>query len=162
MYNANISNNYYKKRRLDVGMVGNVQVSYQQWFNHDDGILVVHTLSFLDVKSLLQKERVNKTWRKLCRKTYKGKCGPDGPTPFQSNQELRDTICTYCRCRAASAMEGVAVTYGYPIDTWDVSQIENMNGVFDCTSEFKNMSTFNEYIGSWDVSNVTDMSYMFH
>lgn len=41
------------------------------------------------------------------------------------------------------------------IGTWDVSAVENMSHIFDHTS-------FNGDISKWVVSNVTDMSYMFH
>jgi hypothetical protein len=33
----------------------NLQESFQQWLHHDDGWLVVHSLSFLDFKTLVQK-----------------------------------------------------------------------------------------------------------
>jgi surface protein len=159
--NNNNNNNNNKKRRVDNVTVDILHLLYHQWLNHDDGVLVVHALSFLDVKSLLQKERVNKTWRKLCKETIKTKCSPHGPKPFQSNQELRDAIDKYCKCEA-SAMEDITSAYGYPIDSWDVSQIEDMYAIFCCTLEYNNMSTFNEYIGSWDVSRVRNMAYMFH
>jgi surface protein len=42
-----------------------------------------------------------------------------------------------------------------PIESWDVSKVENMEGLF------KNMKTFNEDISGWDVSNVTNMKSMF-
>jgi surface protein len=154
MDNDNKSTNKIKKRRVDIVVSDNLQLLYQQWLHHDDGVLVVHALSFLNVKKLLQKERVDKTWRKLCKKTMQTKCGPDGPTPFQSNQELRDVIVKYCR-RGAASMESIACTYGHPIDRWDVSKIEDMSELF------KHKYKFNEYIGSWDVSNVTDMDFMF-
>jgi surface protein len=149
MDNDNKSNNSNKKRRGDIVMVDSVQEAYQQWLNHDEGVLVVHALSFLDIKTLLQKERVNKTWRKLCKKTMQTKCGR-----FESKQELKGAIDKYCQNKP-SLMEDVACTYGYPIDRWDVSQIEDMSALFHLKSKF------NEYIGSWDVSNVTKMSRMF-
>lgn len=43
--------------------------------------------------------------------------------------------------------------YG-PIETWDVSQVTNMVGLF------RGQKKFNEDIGGWDVSHVTDMSEM--
>jgi len=45
-------------------------------------------------------------------------------------------------------------SYG-PINTWNVSNIISMKGLFENDEEF------NEDISAWDVSNVTDMSYMF-
>jgi hypothetical protein len=66
-------NNKKKKMRLIV--TDNLSALHQQWLDQDEGALVMHVLSFLDVKSLVQQERVNKTWRKLCLKTIEGKCG---------------------------------------------------------------------------------------
>ena len=45
-------------------------------------------------------------------------------------------------------------TYGDVVD-WDVSRVTNMSGLFKD-------SFFNEGIGSWNTSAVTDMSYMFY
>jgi hypothetical protein len=52
-------------------------------------------------------------------------------------------------------MEGIACTYGYPLDKGDVSHLHDMSHVF------KSRQTYNEYIGSWDVSGVTKMREMF-
>jgi surface protein len=131
-----------------------LQELLRQWQEQDEGALLMYALSFLDVKTLLQKEIVSKTWRKLCKQTIKNKCSPNGPKPFQSNQELREAVKKYCKYDAVS-MEEIACTYGYPINNWDVSHIDDMSKVF------LGMDTFNECIGSWDVSNVTDMGLMF-
>jgi hypothetical protein len=45
MDNDNKSNNNNKKRRVDIVVVDNVQVSYQQWLNHDEDFLVMQALS---------------------------------------------------------------------------------------------------------------------
>jgi hypothetical protein len=82
----------------------------------------MYALSFLDVKTLLQKERVSKTWRNHIKEIIDAKCGQDVPKAFQCNHELSNAIAKYCNYEAAS-MEGIACTYGYPIDKWDVSQI---------------------------------------
>jgi hypothetical protein len=37
----------------------------RQWHEQDEGALLIHALSFLEFKSLLQKERVNKEWWQL-------------------------------------------------------------------------------------------------
>jgi len=47
------------------------------------------------------------------------------------------------------------VEYGGHISNWDVSQVTNMDSLFE------SKTSFNEDISSWDVSNVVDMSYMF-
>jgi hypothetical protein len=127
----------------------------QRQFQHqDEGALLMYALSFLDVKILLQKETVNKTWQKFSKGIIDAKYGQDRPLAFQSNEELKLTVVRYCKYEAVS-MEEIACRYGYPIDRWDVSHVHDMSTVFD------GMRTFNEYIGSWDVSNVTNMSCMF-
>jgi surface protein len=147
------------KRVKKSANIDHLQELHQQWFHLDDGALVVYTLSFLqlkvDVKTLLQMEKISKTWRQFCKKTIDDKCGNNGPKPFQSKQELVDAVEKYCKYEA-EAMEEIACTYGYPMDKWNVSQVEDMSNVF------RSRHTFNEYIGSWDVSNVTDMRYMFY
>jgi surface protein len=110
------------------------------------------------LKTLLQTETVSKTWRKLCTKSLRNICC-GFRTAFQSKQELKDTIRKYSLCKTGhcdrDTMEEIAFTYGYPIGTWDVSQVTDMSSLFE------DMDSFNEYIGSWDVSNVTDMNQMF-
>ena len=49
-------------------------------------------------------------------------------------------------------------TFNQPIGNWDVSNVTNMEGMFQCIGS---NSIFNKPIGNWDVSNVTNMSYMF-
>jgi hypothetical protein len=72
---------------------------------------------------------VSKTWRKLSKKAI-------GNKPFQSKQELKDAITKYCTFKAA-AMEEIACTYGYPMDSWDVSQITDMSNLFAYMHSFK-------------------------
>ena len=50
-------------------------------------------------------------------------------------------------------------TYG-PMEDWDVSQVTNMENLFDLEGEYS--TDFNVDLSRWDVSNVTDMSKMFH
>jgi surface protein len=107
----------------------------------------MYAISFLDAKTLIQKETVSKTWRKLSKTAMRSKV-------FESKQELRDGVTRYCTFEAAT-MEEIAGTYGYPMDSWDVSKITDMSNLF-----FQ-MRRFNEYIGSWDRSKVTDMNRMF-
>ena len=47
-----------------------------------------------------------------------------------------------------------ASTYGYPINTWCVGAVENMDFIFYDT-------TFNEEINGWDVSSATTFQHMF-
>ena len=46
-------------------------------------------------------------------------------------------------------------TFNEDIGGWDVSNVTNMNSMFNGQDEF------NQDLNSWDVSNVTDMTYMF-
>jgi hypothetical protein len=105
---------------MNVVVIDNLQALHQQWFHQDEGALVMHVLSFLDVKTLVQNERVSKAWRKLCRETIYSNCGPNAPQAFQSKQELIIAVVKYCKYDAV-AMEEIACTYVYPIDKWNVS-----------------------------------------
>ena len=48
-----------------------------------------------------------------------------------------------------------AEAFNQPIGDWDVSNVSNMNRMFEGTP-------FNQPIGDWDVSNVTTMNRMFY
>jgi hypothetical protein len=128
MDNVNMANNY-------------LQELQRQWLEQDDGALLMYALSFLDVKTLLQKLTVNKAWRKFIQDTIDAKCGQDGPQAFESNEELKRAVDQYCNYEAAD-MEAIACTYGYPIDKCDVSQLDDMSELF------LRKSKFNEYIAS--------------
>ena len=66
--------------------------------------------------------------------------------------ELYDAVDAYLEDGPTST---AANTYGYPIGTWCVSKITDMDQLF------QNKNTFNEDIGQWDVSKVTNMEAMF-
>jgi hypothetical protein len=66
------------------------QELHEQWLRHDEGVLLMNVFSFLDVKTLLQIERFNRTRKNLCKKTIDEECGPNGPEAFHSNQEQKD------------------------------------------------------------------------
>jgi hypothetical protein len=53
--------NNNKMSRVHIVMIDNLQLLYQQWSHHDEFILVMRTLSFMDVKTLLQTQLLNKT-----------------------------------------------------------------------------------------------------
>ena len=67
-----------------------------------------------------------------------------------NNENLREAVQLWY-----DDEEQARVDYG-DINTWDVSQVTNMSGLF------ANKVNFNQDIGNWDVSNVTDMVRMFH
>jgi surface protein len=50
-------------------------------------------------------------------------------------------------------MFNVAEAFNQPLDNWDVSSVTTMFGMF-----FGNQMTFNQNIGSWDISNVTNFT----
>jgi surface protein len=130
------------------------QQTEQQWCYLLDDALVRYVLSFLNFTTLLQLVTVSKRWRKHCQETIRNKyCSCS--KAFQCKKELRRAVTKYCTFKAAT-MEEIAGSYGYPIDSWDVSQITDMSSLFE------DMNSFNEHIGSWNVSNVTNMSRMFY
>ena len=109
-------------------------------------------LSFLDVPTLVQDKAVCQSWEWLCIHTIDQKV----PTPqaFQSHDELKTTANKYMKCNAADAEE-IATTYGWSIDRWDVSKVEDFTGLF------RRERSFNEDIGSWGVSKAICMTRMF-
>jgi surface protein len=64
----------------------------------------------------------------------------------KTNEELEKAVRNYIKNKDR--------THG-PIGEWDVSNITDMDRLF------QGYSDFNEYIGDWDVSNVECMYYMF-
>ena len=67
----------------------------------------------------------------------------------QSKIELVDAVNLW-----ASDNSSALSLYGH-INTWDVSYVTDMQGLFE------NFTNFNDLITNWDVSSVTDMSKMF-
>ncbi|KAG7350223.1 fibronectin domain containing protein [Nitzschia inconspicua] len=135
----------------------------EQFMEQDYGGLMLHALSFLDVITLLQKQVVSKHFNELCTKAITAKCGKDDPKPH-TNNTLRETVRLYCQIMYNNHpnsnnihdMETIASTYGFPIDSWNVSQVTDMSELF------RDDINFDQYIGSWDTSNVTDMYRMFY
>lgn len=66
-----------------------------------------------------------------------------------TNTTIREAVALWC----SDPVQAKAL-YG-PIETWDVSQVTNMAGLF------RGQAQFNDDIGGWDVSQVTDTSGMF-
>ncbi|KAG7357692.1 hypothetical protein IV203_002380 [Nitzschia inconspicua] len=105
----------------------------QQFMEHDGCRLLLHSLSFLDVLTLLRKQVVSKQFKELCSQTITAKCGNDGPPPL-TNETLRTAVREFCPIMYdpdsnKEDMETIACTYGYPIDSWNVSQVTDMSNL---------------------------------
>eukprot|EP00978_Attheya_sp_CCMP212_P044198 scaffold303839_cov48-Attheya_sp.AAC.1 len=117
--------------------------------------LTPHILSFLDVPTLVRNKAVCRSWRRLFTEAVDRKARISTTRrAFQSNQELRDAVNKYVKYDSDDAEE-FATTYGWPIDKWDVSNVD------DFTKIFQGKESFNEPIGSWNVSHGTKMEGMF-
>ncbi|KAG7357648.1 lipoprotein [Nitzschia inconspicua] len=135
----------------------------EQFLEQDYGGLMLHALSYLIVLTLLRKQVVSKHFKELCSKTIRNKCGENGPPPL-TNETLREAVRKYCRFMDMyrypfgnkDDMETIACTYGFPIDSWNVSQVTDMSELF------RERPDFDRYIGSWNTSNVTNMYRMFY
>jgi len=109
-------------------------------------------LTFFDVTALTKWMRVCKRWNAACTKVIDYKALPARKI-FESNLELRSVVKDYVKKRG---VDKIAAKYGWPIDRWDVSQIQD----FSCI--FEHQEPFNENIGSWNVSNALNMNGMFY
>ncbi|KAG7357879.1 fibronectin domain containing protein [Nitzschia inconspicua] len=130
------------------------------FLQHDCGGLMVHVLSFLNVVTLLRKQVVSKQFKDLCTKAITAKYGKDGSKTL-TNETVRPAVYRFCEIMYKDGsnkfnMEEIACAYGFPIDSWNVSQVTDMSNLFLC------LVFFDEYIGSWDTSKVTNMNCMFH
>ncbi|KAG7350261.1 hypothetical protein IV203_009621 [Nitzschia inconspicua] len=104
------------------------------FMEHGCGALILYTLSFLDVVTLLRKQVVSKHFKDLCSQTITAKCGKDGPEPL-TNSTLREAVVKFCEIMYnpdsnKDDMETIACKYGYPIDSWNVSQVTYMSQLF--------------------------------
>jgi surface protein len=139
-----------------------VIIEWQSLRLPDDLLLPI--LSHLGVKTLIEKKRVCRSWRDTCTETIDAKQTSSTRKAFSTNLELCQAVeryrgygnCTksYSQCDPQEA-EDFAQTYGYPINKWDVSNVQDLSFVFH------NTSNFNENISSWNVSNATNMGFMF-
>jgi surface protein len=90
----------------------------------------------------------------FCEKAIQHNFKPKKGFYFYGKWTLKDAVEKYCRYQKDDINE-IALTYGYPINKWDVSQVVDFGGLF------KWQTYFNEYIGDWDVHNATTMTEMF-
>ena len=88
----------------------------------------------------------------------------DNEMLFQMRGDLYEIITAdftkLCTTRVTNMSELFLCSeeFNQPIGNWDVSNVNNMNGMFYGECE---VHLFNQNIGQWDVSNVTDMNAMF-
>ncbi|KAG7350160.1 hypothetical protein IV203_009520 [Nitzschia inconspicua] len=92
-------------------------------------------LSFLDVVTLLRKQVVSKQFNKLCTQTITAKCGKDGPPPLtQTKHWQRQFVNSVPSCMipipTKKTWKRLLCKYGYPIDSWNVSQVTDMSKLF--------------------------------
>jgi hypothetical protein len=95
--------------------------------------LWLSVLSHLDVKTLIEKKRVCRSWRDTCTDAIDAK----QTKAFSTNQELRQAVQKYCGYNEATHsfsehcypqdIEEIAQTYGYPIKKWDVSSVRDFS-----------------------------------
>eukprot|EP00978_Attheya_sp_CCMP212_P045426 scaffold345976_cov29-Attheya_sp.AAC.1 len=110
-------------------------------------------MSFWDVPTLVQKKAVCHLWQRRCTSVIDSKA-PRPRKALETNTELCDAVTKYTRYNASDA-DTFATSYGWPIDSWDVSRVQDFSSVFD------GKCNFNETINSWDVSNATTMMNLF-
>ena len=139
----------------------------QTWYYLPPEILP-DVLSHFDVKTLVEKKQVSKNWYTFCT----GEIDTKRTKAFQTNKELNDAVRKYCGCKDydkpdltgwiprarydADLAEEFACTYGYPMNNWNASKVEDFYGLFAAYIHF------NENISSWEVSQATTMEAMFH
>jgi len=91
---------------------------------------------------------------------------PAAPIPFTSTEELYAAVDDYIANGGVNTTSS-AITYGYPIGTWDVSGITDFTSVFDPNrgSAFEDFDTtvgyMNYDVSTWDVSNGLTFDRMF-
>lgn len=93
----------------------------------------------------------------LCRLCPSKPCnGPNGSgnciRPVY-NAELRSAVLMYQHHK--NPLSAVSATYGWPINTWDTSEMSDFSGVF------RGVRAFNEDISGWNTSRAESMNAMF-
>eukprot|EP00978_Attheya_sp_CCMP212_P032642 scaffold128413_cov51-Attheya_sp.AAC.3 len=83
-------------------------------------------MSFWDVPTLVQSKAVCCRWKRVCTAVIDQK-EPVPRKAFETSDELRSAIKRY----TVGDDEALASTYGWPIDKWDVSRIQNFSIAFN-------------------------------
>jgi Mycoplasma protein of unknown function, DUF285 len=84
--------------------------------------------------------------------------GSHGPYSILSQQDLYAAVDAYLS--DSSNTSEVALTYGYPIGSWNVSQVVNFSCTFDADRN-PLAAKFSEDLNKWDTSSALCMSRMF-
>jgi surface protein len=145
-----------RRRRLDPVMI--------EWHSLPED-LWLPIFSHLDVKTLIEKKQVGRSWRDACTEAIDAKQTLALKKVFSTNEELRQAVEKYCgydeatdsysQCTPHDAEE-IVQTYGYPMNKWNVSTLQDFSYIFH------KADTFNEDISSWNVSNAITMNRMFY
>lgn len=148
--------------------------------------VILKIISHLSVSTLVSMKMTCRKWQNICIPIIDSR-----RTAFTTNDGLCIAVRRFCiGYYSPSAFDyydttgytkQLANTYGWPIDNWDVSRLNNFSGVFfqqvsfnedihswnvsnatTMNRMFCNAASFNQNINSWNVANVTDMSGMFY
>lgn len=142
--------------------------------------LMPEILQYLCAGTLSQMKELNTAWKEACTIAINIKWTAGTKKVFRTAQELRYAVRKYT-AHTFEDVDDFATTYGYPINKWDVSRLEDFSYLlFWCQKHFKedisrwnvsraiNMramfggaSAFNQDIASWNTLNLTNMAYMF-
>jgi Mycoplasma protein of unknown function, DUF285 len=77
--------------------------------------------------------------------------------PIVGHDELIIAVDSYLENGTSS---NVLLQYGYPIGSWDVSQVTDFSNIFHAERNAK-VVTFNDDISQWNTSSAQSMAYMF-
>ena len=147
-----IQDQSHERRSAHEGVDSNILFAVMiLWEGNDD--IMLHTLAYLDVITLVEKKPVSQRWNRLCTITIDLKAAK-GVTRFQTREELSLEVNRYVRYERKDA-EKFACTYGWPMNNWDVSKIKDFSKMFRWHQEW------NEDIGRWNMSNATNLESMF-
>jgi surface protein len=79
---------------------------------------------------------------------------------FGITNELRDAVNKFM-LGGDVAMTELATTYGLPMGTWCISNIQDLSSLFDIDRNSL-ASNFNEDLSTWDTAKVSTMQWMFY
>ena len=117
-----------------------------------------HICSFLGVQDILRTETVSRTYQKAARRALKEKKKPNAGI-FKTKKQLKVATDKLITCKYVKfdpkLAEEIATDYGWIMNLWDVSQIEDFSWLF------ANQRKFNEDISMWKVGSGRYFGAMF-